>query len=75
MCFIVIFSGEDSICQGGGGVEQGPGVCSLQEVDDVFLPPLASTPMQQPKTKTSVEESSKKISQDVETVRGGSGGD
>ena len=38
--------GEGSICQGGGGEEQGP---AGQKVDDTFVHPLTSTPMQQPK--------------------------
>ena len=48
LCLNVIFSGERSICQGGNGVEQGPAGYSMQEVDDVFAPPLTSTPRQQP---------------------------
>ena len=46
-CLNATFSGDGDSCQGGGGVEKDPTSRSAGEVDDIFDPPLASTPMQQ----------------------------
>ena len=75
----VIFAGDVANCQGGEGVEKDPAGCSTGEVDDIFAPLLTSTPRQQPNLastsfkvpkhdKTFSENSSSKISQDVESL-------
>ena len=58
-----------------GQVEQGPAGCSMEEVDHVFASPLTSTPRQHPNSskapklgKTSLEDSSNRISQDLEKL-------
>ena len=48
LVFQFLSSGDGANCKGNQGVEKDSARCSTGEVDDMFYPPLASTPKQQP---------------------------